>query len=109
MIEQSKKRYYSSGDEYSALKRFVRLAREDANYNLATLIAQSIEDELTPRQTELLNMYYGDQKTMQTIADELSLSISSVSRTIRRGRETLKKYLKYTGHTFTDALDELRS
>ena len=42
-------------------------------------------------------MYYIEQLPMQEIADELGLHISSVSRTIKSGRERLKSSLSYGG------------
>ena len=43
---------------------------------------------------------------MQEIADELGLHISSVSRTIKRGRERLKSSLSYGGRNLMASLEE---
>ena len=51
-------------------------------------------------------MYYLEQMRMQDIADELGLHISSVSRTIKRGREKLKKSLRYGGRALMSALED---
>ena len=50
-------------------------------------------------------MYYIEQMPMQDIADELGLHISSVSRTIKRGRERLKSSLRYGGRNLMAALE----
>lgn len=52
--------------------------------------------ELTPRQEEMLHLYYDLGLTVPRIAQELGLHKSSVSRTLNRGREKLKRYLQYT-------------
>ena len=47
-----------------------------------------------------------DTKLMQDIADELGLHISTVSRTIKRGRERLKTCLRYGGRALLSALED---
>lgn len=51
-------------------------------------------------------MYYIEQMPMQDIADELGLHISSVSRTIKRGRERLKSALSYGGRNLLASLED---
>ena len=52
--------------------------------------------ELTPRQAQLLHLYYDLGYSMSGIAGELGIDKSTVSRTISRGRERLKRYLQYS-------------
>ena len=52
--------------------------------------------ELTPRQVQLLHLYYDLGYSMSGIAGELDIDKSTVSRTISRGRERLKRYLQYS-------------
>ena len=54
------------------------------------------EQELTPRQRQMLRMYYDEGKTMAKIAMRLNVNKSTVSRTIARGRERLHRYLQYS-------------
>ena len=54
------------------------------------------EAELTPRQQQMIRMYYDEGKTMTKIARQLHVNKSTVSRTLARGRARLKKYLKYS-------------
>ncbi len=65
------------------------LARLRKNLRLAR------QQELTPRQQQLLYMYFEQRKTMPQIAAELQLSPSSVSRTLKRAREKLYRCLQY--------------
>ena len=52
--------------------------------------------ELTPRQEEMLHLYYDLGLTIPQIAQEKGLNKSTVSRTLARGREKLKRYLQYS-------------
>ena len=52
--------------------------------------------ELTDRQAQVLAMYYDEGLSVTAIARELVLCKSTVSRTLRRGRERLKRYLQYS-------------
>jgi len=54
------------------------------------------KQELTPRQEEMLHMYYDLGLTISQIAREKGLNKSTVSRTLSRGRERLKRYLQYS-------------
>jgi len=54
------------------------------------------KQELTPRQEEMLHLYYDLGLTISQIAREKGLNKSTVSRTLSRGRERLKRYLQYS-------------
>lgn len=53
------------------------------------------EQELTPRQRQLLELYYDQGMTIPQIAEELGLNRSTVSRTLRRARDRLYRCLRY--------------
>lgn len=74
----------SSGDNSEQLSRLRR--------NLRRVRAQ----ELTPRQEEMLHLYYDLGMSIPQIAREKGLNKSSVSRALARGRERLKRYLQYS-------------
>jgi RNA polymerase sigma factor (sigma-70 family) len=63
------------------LRRNLRLARER---------------ELTPCQRRALELYYDQHMTVTQIARQLGVNTSTVSRTLRRARERLRRYLQYT-------------
>ncbi len=67
-----------------------RLERLRKNLRLARQL------ELTPRQAEMLHLHYDLGLSVTQIAREQGIYKSSVSRTLRRGRERLKRYLKYS-------------
>ena len=54
------------------------------------------EQELIPRQQVVMRMYYDEGKSMTKIARLLHVNKSTVSRTIARGKNRLKKCLKYS-------------
>ena len=55
----------------------------------------AISSELTPRQMEMVKMYYIDNLTMVQMADYLGVNKSTVSRTLKRSRDRLRRCLKY--------------
>ena len=54
------------------------------------------EQELTDRQREMVSLYYDQGMTMPQIAERLGVNRSTVSRTLRRARNRLYRFLRYT-------------
>lgn len=54
------------------------------------------ETELTPRQAQMLKLYFDQDKTMTEISRELGVYPSTVSRTIRRAKSRLYRFLQYS-------------
>lgn len=69
-----------NSDQLARLRRQLRLARER---------------ELTPRQRQFLERYFDDGLSMREIAEETGVDPSTVSRTLRRARERLRRALQY--------------
>ena len=72
---------------------------EDNSEQLARLrrnMRRVREKELTPRQQEMLHLYYDLGLSIPQIAREKGVHKSSVSRTLARARERLKRYLQYS-------------
>ena len=77
---------------------WLRQNAEDNSERLDRLrrnLRQAREQELTPRQRQLLELYYDRGKNMAQIARELGVNRSTISRTIRRARERLYRHLRY--------------
>lgn len=55
-----------------------------------------MRDELTPRQRQMVEMYYFQKKNIPKIAAELGVNRSTVSRTLSRGKNRIRRYLKYS-------------
>lgn len=69
-----------NSDQLERLRRNLRRAREQ---------------ELTPRQKEILDLYYDRGLKMPQIARKLGINRSTVSRTVKRARERLYRCLRY--------------
>ena len=54
------------------------------------------QTELTARQEEFVHMYFDLKMSVTAIAEKEGIHKSSVSRTLKRARERLKSYLKYS-------------
>lgn len=69
-----------NSEQLERLKRNLRLARKQ---------------ELTPRQSQMLSMYFDQGMNMSQIARELGLNRSTVSRTLVRAKARLYRCLRY--------------
>ena len=58
-------------------------------------IEQVIRQELTPLQRETLVAYYFQEQKIAQIAQDRGVNKSTVSRTLRRAEEKLRRYLRY--------------
>lgn len=54
-----------------------------------------IQEELTPVQREILLAYYIQEQTIPEIARQRGVHKSTVSRTLHRAEEKLRRFLKY--------------
>lgn len=54
------------------------------------------EQELTPRQQDLLRLHYEQKLSVSEIAELLNVNASTVSRTLQRARDRLRRCLQYT-------------
>ena len=59
------------------------------------LVRAALNEDLTPRQSQMVRLYYIEQKTMPEIARQLGGNISTVSRTLAAARVKLKRSLWY--------------
>lgn len=58
-------------------------------------VQRVIAEELTPCQREILTAYYFQELTIPQIARDRGVQKSTVSRTLHRAEEKLRRYLKY--------------
>lgn len=71
---------------------------EDNSEQLARLrrgLRQAREQELTPRQRQMLELYFDRGMNIPQIAEKLGVNRSTVSRTLRRAKARLYRYLRY--------------
>ncbi|MEG0780620.1 MAG: sigma-70 family RNA polymerase sigma factor [Oscillospiraceae bacterium] len=77
---------------------WLRETAEDNSEDMGRLkrnLRRAREQELTPRQRQMLALYYDENKNMSRIAEELGVSRSTVSRTISRAKKRLFRCLRY--------------
>lgn len=97
--QPSPARVFRDNEFIGDLAAWNREHSEDNSEQLERLrrnLRRAREQELTPRQKQMIRMYYDEGKTMTKIARLLHVNKSTVSRTIARGRNRLKRYLKYS-------------
>ncbi len=58
-------------------------------------VQRVIQEELTELQRQTLTDYYFREMTIPQIAEERGVNKSTVSRTLRRAEEKLRRYLRY--------------
>ena len=58
-------------------------------------VQRVIEEELTPLQREALIAYYIQGQTIPEIARDRGVQKSTISRTLHRAEEKLRRFLKY--------------
>ena len=63
-------------------------------------LIRAIQQDVTPRQRQLLLLYYGQGMNTREIGELLGLHPSSVSRTIQRGEQRLQRCLRYGADRF---------
>lgn len=105
-MQEKKLNMFAKEAEYKALRQFIKIVESSEESGMAGAVRRAIDNDLTARQKQLVYMYYLEQMRMQDIADELGLHISSVSRTIKRGRNRLKNCLRYGGRALMDAVED---
>ena len=92
--------------EYHALRQYVNVIGNAGSRGLAAGVRLAIDTELTRRQRQLVEMYYLRQLSMQDIADELGIDLSTVSRTLKRARARLRRCLQYGGSALLSAIED---
>ncbi len=92
--------------EYQALRRYIRLVDSSEGDSMAARVAAAINEELTPRQRQLVGLYYSQQLTMTEIGRRQGLAVSTVSRTLKRARARLKRALRYGGRALLESLED---
>ena len=100
---------YRKGGAYAAdMAVYARAMASDNSAQMSRVkrnLLRALREDVTPRQREMLLLYYGEQLNMRQIGTRLGVDKSTVSRTIKRGERRLQRCLRY-GAAYL--LDELR-
>jgi len=70
------------------------------------LLATAIEQELTPRQAQMVRMYFLEQHSMREIASILGVYPSTVSRTLSAARSKLRRCLRFGAKALLDEAED---
>ena len=57
---------------------------------------RAMEQELTPRQRQIVELYYEEGLPVTRIGALLDVTPSTVSRTLQRAKDRLRRYLEYS-------------
>ena len=87
---------------------YSRLIAEDNREQMNRLkrnLGHALRQDITPRQREYMILYYGNRMTMEAIARQYGVSKSTVSRTLKRGRQRLYRCLRYGAANLLEQAD----
>ena len=91
-------RYRRGGAFAADMARFAQAMAEDNSEQLSFVkrnLVRALREDVTPRQREVLLLYYGQRLNTREIGERLGVSGSSVARTIKRGEARLRRCLRY--------------
>ena len=58
-------------------------------------LTHALRQDITPKQREYMILYYGQGMSMEAIGKQFGVNKSTVSRTLKRGRQRLYRCLRY--------------
>ena len=97
---------YRRGKAYAAdMAVYSRQMAADNSKEVSRLkrnLIRALQEDVTPRQRQALLMYYGEGLNMREIGERLGVDKSTVSRTIKRGEDRLRRCLRYGAKAFLE-------
>ena len=98
---------YRKGGAYAAdMAVYARAMASDNSAQMSRVkrnLLRALREDVTPRQREMLLLYYGELLNMRQIGTRLGVDKSTVSRTIKRGERRLQRCLRYGAEAFLAA------
>ena len=91
---------YNNRDDRVDLETFVQAMGGDNQTRLAELqacLGKALREDVTPRQQQVLFLYYVQGLNMRQIAEALGVERSTISRTLKRGEERIRHRMRYGG------------
>ena len=104
---------YRRGRAYAADMAAYSRAMSEENTNSAEIarlkhnLGRALRNDVTPRQREVLTLYYAKGLNMRQIGTLLGVDKSTVSRTIKRGERRLQRCLRYGAEAYLRNMDAL--
>jgi len=77
---------------------YSRMIADDNHHQINRLkrnLTHALRQDVTPKQREYMLLYYGQGMSMEAIAQQTGVNKSTVSRTLKRGRQRLYRCLRY--------------
>jgi RNA polymerase sigma factor (sigma-70 family) len=100
---------YKRGGMYAAdMAVYARSMASDNSTQISRVkrnLVRALQEDVTPRQREMLLLYYNDRLNMREIGERLGVDKSTVSRTIKRVERRLQRCLRYGAEVFFRAED----
>ena len=87
------------GAIFAAYKWFLKQEKQDRDI-------KAIKEELTPRQREVLTLYYAGGKSAHEIAELLEVCPSTVFRTLKRAEKRLFRCLRFGAESYLLGMEE---
>lgn len=85
----------SRKEEYALLTASNGKSNDEQLFRLKEAVAKVIQNELTKRQCEILDLYFFQNKSVEEIAALLNVNKSTISRTKNRAIDKIKRFLQY--------------
>jgi len=89
---------YDKVSHLADLAVYTRLMAADNSAQLGRLkrnLAHALRQDVTEKQREYLMLYYVEGLNLREISERTGVNVSTVSRTMKRGRERLYRCLRY--------------
>lgn len=103
---------YRRGQLYSADMALYLRQISEQNTNSSQIsrlrrnLIRCLREDVTERQRTMLTMYYAQGLNQRQIGEALGVDKSTVSRTIKRGEQRLRRCLRYGAERYLAHLDE---
>ena len=91
---------YDKRNDWVDLNGFVQAMASDNQDRLAEIqacLGKALREDVTPRQQQVLFLYYVQGMNMRQIGEALGVERSTVSRTLKRGEERIRRRMRYNG------------
>lgn len=89
---------YEKAGYLADLAVYARFMAQDNSAQISRLkrnLARALKQDVTPKQREYLMLYYGEGLNLREISERVGVNKSTVSRTMKRGRQRLYRCLRY--------------
>ena len=103
---KSKGRPRKASAEMALYARQMAATNSGEHSRLKRNLLKAIRQELTPRQQEVLTLYYAGGKSIHEIASLLEVCPSTVFRTLKRAEKRLFRCLRYGAQSYLLGMEE---